>query len=370
MFKSPFRRSRRKPFAIGCAVVVLAAATSAIFDFEAFDFETNAQAAVACRQPTQTQLVTPYSDLFPTGSCFTRYGARLNQAQPVYSGFSLYGPSPKSTIIGTASNTAVVVCQASTFFSPVPGKTKWMLTLGQKTGSTTNVWGWIPTSSIQSDGTTFVSGVPLCKKRPSPPAGNYRTPFPTITLDTSAAPEFATWLADAALTVKAWYPYLVDQLAGSNYAPPTAFTIRVDPTFDGIAEAGGTEMRLASKWFINRPDDIGILIHEVAHIIQGYPKNDPSWIVEGIADYARDYLYVDRLPTKITTVSKLEDAYGTSAGMLLYAQKTYDPDLVLMLNVLMHRGTYTEKFWTDTTGKSYAELWKEFQNRSVRSVLV
>ena len=48
--------------------------------------------------------------------------------------------------------------------------------------------------------------------------------------------------------------------------------------------APNSRIEAAADWFKKRPEDTGALIHELAHVIQSYPKYYPVWLVEGIAD--------------------------------------------------------------------------------------
>ena len=41
------------------------------------------------------------------------------------------------------------------------------------------------------------------------------------------------------------------------------------------------------EWLRKHPDDIGLFTHELVHVVQAYPKSDPTWLTEGLADYAR-----------------------------------------------------------------------------------
>ena len=43
------------------------------------------------------------------------------------------------------------------------------------------------------------------------------------------------------------------------------------------------------------PEDIGLVVHETVHVVQLYPKFEPGWVTEGIADYIRWHLYEKKL---------------------------------------------------------------------------
>ena len=44
-------------------------------------------------------------------------------------------------------------------------------------------------------------------------------------------------------------------------------------------------MEFDAQWISDHPDDFGMVIHELIHVIQAYPAagDKPGWLVEGIA---------------------------------------------------------------------------------------
>jgi hypothetical protein len=45
--------------------------------------------------------------------------------------------------------------------------------------------------------------------------------------------------------------------------------------------------------------------------------------------------------------------------------RKYDPQLVVQLNVLARRGTYSEDFWKEKSGKTLGELGREWKQEKV-----
>lgn len=53
----------------------------------------------------------------------------------------------------------------------------------------------------------------------------------------------------------------------------------------------GRAVTLSAPYMQRMPEDAGMVLHEFTHVVQGYPGGTtPSWLVEGIADYVRDYV--------------------------------------------------------------------------------
>src|SRR5436189_2063268 len=60
-----------------------------------------------------------------------------------------------------------------------------------------------------------------------------------------------------------------------------------DTSVTGVQTCALPILTVGVDWLKKNPDDIGMLAHELTHAVQAYPKADPGWLTEGIADYAR-----------------------------------------------------------------------------------
>ncbi|WP_162550328.1 basic secretory protein-like protein [Hymenobacter nivis] len=68
-------------------------------------------------------------------------------------------------------------------------------------------------------------------------------------------------------------------------------TFVVDPAYDGVAATGNGVATYNPAWLLKHPEDLGVVTHEVMHVVQAYPNGScPGWLTEGIADYVR-YAY-------------------------------------------------------------------------------
>lgn len=143
-------------------------------------------------------------------------------------------------------------------------------------------------------------------------------------------------------------------------------TFIIDPAYDGVAATGGNLVRYNPKWFQKHPLDIDVVTHEVMHIVQAYPNDaGPWWITEGIADYVRYKFGVDNEGAgwKLTPYSpkqNYDNSYRITARFFVWIEQHYDKHFVQKLDAAMRSKTYTDRFCTSTTKKTFAELWKEY----------
>ena len=188
-------------------------------------------------------------------------------------------------------------------------------------------------------------------------------PTPKVIVDTSAAPDLAEWGKISATLMEQWYP-IVWNLLGTDQSKP-ADTIKV--TFqlkqDAPAYATGGGIFVSIPWVRSHPDDFGMMIHEMTHLIQAYPnsRSNPGWLVEGVADYIRWWRYEPEAPrTKITANNKYTDAYRVTAYFLAYLAHQYDHGLVRTLDKAMKTRAYSDELFEKSTGKKLDILWAEF----------
>src|SRR5262249_37519599 len=138
-----------------------------------------------------------------------------------------------------------------------------------------------------------------------------------ITVDTSRSPEMAQWAAQAKTVCEQQYAMLVSELGGADFAPPKSVRLIFEPR-QGVAGPAGSTIYCSAEWFQRHPDDVGALIHELAHVVQAYgPKNNvPGWVTEGIADYMRWFLYepATKRPKINPKKANYTDSYRTTAA--------------------------------------------------------
>lgn len=140
----------------------------------------------------------------------------------------------------------------------------------------------------------------------------------------------------------------------------------IDPSYDGVAEAGGNRVRISSNWLKSHPDDFDLVTHEVMHLVQAYPDNaGPWWITEGIADYIR-YIYgCDNAKggwalTKFDDEQRFDKGYRITARFFLWIERKKSPGLIKKLDFAMRDNSYSDRIWKKETGKTVEDLWAEY----------
>ena len=107
-----------------------------------------------------------------------------------------------------------------------------------------------------------------------------------------------------------------------------------------LVKAQAATITINPAWLHTHPGDIDLVTHEAMHIVQGYPgygdARVPGWLVEGIADYARDRYGMDNaaagwvLPGKVEKGQNFDSGYRVTGAFLKWAEAEY-PGLVLAL---------------------------------------
>ncbi len=188
-----------------------------------------------------------------------------------------------------------------------------------------------------------------------------------IHINVDRAPSMAAYGERVQALAEQWFPKIEAMLPGDGYESPESVTIHFIDDMDGVAYASGGEVYCAATWFRERPEDIGAIVHELAHVVQKYPAGAPGWLVEGIADWVRFYHFEppEARPQSDPNRARYDAAYRTSAQFLEWARSTYEPDLVVKLNAACRAGEYSEQLWIDFTGKPVETLGDEWK-RSLR----
>lgn len=164
-------------------------------------------------------------------------------------------------------------------------------------------------------------------------------------------------------TFFAVYPRLA---ADFNPDAPRRVTFIMDPDLQGVAGTDGDVVVYSPAWFVSHPGDIDVVTHEIMHVVQAYGANDvPGWLVEGVADYARQVYGVDNagggwaLPA-FSPDQRREDGYRGAARFLVWLEAHGHAGIVKTLDGRMRAGTYSEEDWRAVTGKTLPELWAAY----------
>lgn len=187
---------------------------------------------------------------------------------------------------------------------------------------------------------------------------------PRVRIDIADAPETRVWAVHAQKLVVEWFPLITRFLATRDFKPPRAITLVFKRAIDPPAYANGDSITIKVPWITAHPDDLGMVIHELTHIIQAYPDqgDKPGWLVEGIADYIRFYRYEPDVPRPRINpqTATYHDAYRTTAAFLAWVTGRYDRGIVYKLDEALRKGAYSVNLFKEATGKPVDTLWAEF----------
>src|ERR1051326_2239676 len=203
--------------------------------------------------------------------------------------------------------------------------------------------------------------------------GNYQ-----ITIDTSTAPDLTEWAdRELAPVAQRWYPKIVQMLPSEGYEAPKAVAIAFRDGMSVPAAASGSRISCNAGWFRKnlKGEARGAVVHEMVHVVQQYgrarrnnpqPTRTPGWLVEGIADYIRWFLYepetkgAEITPRNLSR-AKYDGNYRITGNFLNWVTETYARDIVEKLNAAARAGKYSEDLWKNYTGKTVQELGDEWK---------
>jgi hypothetical protein len=198
-------------------------------------------------------------------------------------------------------------------------------------------------------------------------------PAPNVKTDITAAPEASAWAEEAKTLVQQWFPIVCRYLDTDGYKPPKTYVLVFKDNMDGVAYTTGmgkgtAETVISEKWIASHPDDFGMVIHEMTHVIQGYSDKEygaAGWLVEGIADYVRFYKYEPDVPRREVEPQNPEkatyhDAYRTTASFIAYVTWKYDRGTLYKIDAALRAGTYSDDIWRTITGKDVETVWQEY----------
>jgi len=201
-----------------------------------------------------------------------------------------------------------------------------------------------------------------------PPVAVFKYPVEFV-VDVTDAPEMKDWAEKVARVCERQYQMICEELKSDGFKPRQRITMTLKKDYNGVAGTSGGHITGSVRFFKAHPDDVGAMVHETVHVVQNYGgRGNPSWLVEGIADYIRFFKYE---PGKIGGLNpdrlRYNGSYRQSAAFLAYVTDKYDKELVRKLNALLRQGKYKEDIFKELTGKTVQELGDEWKT-SLRRV--
>lgn len=173
--------------------------------------------------------------------------------------------------------------------------------------------------------------------------------------------------------IETFFTAYLRERADFHPGAPAQAHIVIDPAYDGVAFVGegdgATTITINPGWLAKHPDDVDLVTHEAMHIVQGYPEyaNErvPGWLVEGIADYARDRYGRENaaagwaLPTVVKPGQHFDTGYRVTGAFLKWSEAR-NPGLVKALDAALREGRYTPALWDQRTGLALPALWEAY----------
>ena len=186
------------------------------------------------------------------------------------------------------------------------------------------------------------------------------TPTSVGKVDFSEAPQMEKFAGKVARLCDNEFPKIQQKLNTSIFNSSLLLVFKKDQPAPGLTS--GSVISLSSNWFNQHPEDLGAIVHEMAHVVQGYPPGQPSWLTEGIADYIRyslGYKTSWSYPHCGQGSPHYTSGYWCSAAFLQFIERVYDKDIINKLNTALKNNRYHDSLFQEYTGKSLPELWEE-----------
>lgn len=180
----------------------------------------------------------------------------------------------------------------------------------------------------------------------------------TVNLDFSEAPDLQGLGLQMKQTMEEWYPFVCRLLYSPDFPEIGEIKLHFDGFNDGVAgaDAFGKFITVFAKYFRDHPNDVGAVIHEMAHVIQRY-SSCAGWLTEGIADYPRRCWYEPEKPQK--PGGSFE---GNSHTHFLRWIDDKWPNTLYHLNRECREGSYDDGLLERLTGKNVEQLWSQMQD--------
>ncbi len=245
------------------------------------------------------------------------------------------------------------------------------------------------TESEDGFGNTFYSEIDVIENGATEPISVAEPPFMIktadgnceISINSAQAPDLKEWAEDKLAPVLAeWYPKIAAMLSSQGFTAPKQMSVKLRPGND-VAFTDGAHITANSTWLKREltGEAIGAIVHEEVHVIQQYgggrdkpdAKHPPGWLVEGIPDYIRWFLFEPQshgadliwLQGRRNLTINYDGRYRITANFLNYAVENYgrNKNLIGELNAACRDGNYTDDLWKELTGKRLAELNDEWK---------
>lgn len=187
-----------------------------------------------------------------------------------------------------------------------------------------------------------------------------------ITIDSEGVEELVKIINDLTERYFIEWPLIAKLIDAPIAKTPKHLYLTFDGEMGHPAHVSGTNMVISSKHIKNHTDDTyGVFTHELTHFVQNYAGKAPTWLGEGIADYARFQLNKDsiwaRQNLKHSRRKNPLGSYWNSTAFLLWLEDEYKKPVTAIISRACSEGKYSDAIWKDITTKSLEELTMMYQ---------
>ena len=200
----------------------------------------------------------------------------------------------------------------------------------------------------------------------TPPVTTFKYPVEVL-VDVTDVPEMKEWTEKSARINERAYQSICAELISDGFTPRTVVPMVMKNDYKGVAATYNTQTTSkivgSPAYFKSHDKDFGAMVHEMVHVVQNYhSRSNPGWLVEGLADYIRNYRWEPKKPRLLKPEqAKYDGSYQITARFLAFLMDTYDPHIVTTLNRIMREGKYTENTFKTLTKKTLPELGEEWK---------
>jgi len=184
------------------------------------------------------------------------------------------------------------------------------------------------------------------------------------------------------------YPEIVAIFGGSSEGIDDTVRLSYPEELEANGISIKNRIKAKAEWVRSHPtDSLGMIIHEIAHVVQQYPGGHPVWLGEGMADYIRHELEVDdawrekgQSRLLVEAEARADGHNGTpglhythgyypATALLLYIEQFHAPGFIREAHSLLKSGNWRDSYFEEETGKDPEALWEELlRSLSVKSV--
>jgi hypothetical protein len=195
-----------------------------------------------------------------------------------------------------------------------------------------------------------------------------------VTIEYAKSPGCQAFAEKSKTMIEEWYSKITDILFGPDHPLPGTSVMLICEPLKSIAysDIHKNRIHISAEYIKAHPDDYGMVVHELTHIVQHYVKlkAEEVWLQEGIADYIRHKYFERDIANLAATVDPTKDSFRTgyrvTAAFLFWLENNSNPRVVQEINRGCSDGHCTVELFRRACGEDVDVLWSRFL-RSLRT---